>query len=98
MLTIKDLAVTKELDSKTMNTVVGGASPLLGLIASVRSDNKVADIDQMFKFDFDQINGGNVVNNQALQTANGSIGADVDQDMLQANNLRVHTLGNTVIR
>lgn len=97
MLTIKDLAVAKELDSKAMNSVAGGLTPLLGINTSTRSDNKVIDMDQMFKFDFAQLNVGDITNNQALKAGNGTIEADADQRMAQNNAMHIRDVGNAYI-
>jgi len=99
MLKIEDLAVSKELDTKAMGKVVGGLSLLpLFVNNAVRMDNKVADMDQVFAFDLDQINGGMLTNNQALKSENGTINADVDQKLDQRNALALSGFGNATIR
>jgi len=98
MLMIKDLTAAKELDSKAMTRVAGGFNPFALLVnASTHLDNKVADVDQVYALKLDQMNAGNVVNNQALASRNGTIGADVKQDLRQANDMRIFGLGNTTI-
>jgi len=98
MLKIEDLAVSKELDSKAMKSVVGGLSLPLFTDKSVTSYNKVADINQMFDFKFDQRNVGEEINNQMIDNRNGLIGADVSQTMRQGNAMSVYDIGNTDIR
>ncbi len=102
MLKIKDLSVSKELDAKSLSTVIGGGrkmrSPMFDLDFSTRLDNKVADISQTFDFSFAQANAGEVINNQAIKGGNGPITADVDQYLDQDNTMRVYDLGNTKIR
>ena len=102
MLKIKDLAVSKELDSKAMGAVVGGwkrhRHPMLDLDFSTHLDNKVADVDQVFAFNFAQGNAGEVINNQAIQGGNGTTRAPVTQSLHQDNTMKVYDLGNTFIR
>ncbi len=102
MLKIKDLSVSKELDAKSMSTVIGGGrkmrSPMFDLDFSTHLDNKVADVKQMFALDLSQANAGAVTNNQAIKGGNGTIDAPVHQDLYQDNNMYVYDLGNTSIR
>jgi|GEM_PF-1295374 len=101
MLKIKDLTVSKELDTKAMATVVGGLTlptrPALLMDGSVRLDNKVADVSQLFALDLDQTNAGNVTNNQRIDNRNGIVYAPVTQRLDQSNILSVFGLGNTAI-
>lgn len=97
MLKIKDLAVSKELDTKAMAGVAGGLNPFAVFDASFRSDNKVVDMDQIFDLKLSQVNGGNVINNQAIAGDNGRIGADVDQRLDQDNLLAISGQGNSFI-
>lgn len=101
MLKIIDLAVSKELDSKTMSEVRGGHSPLESLSfmldASTSLRNKVADVNQQFALGLEQGNAGAVTNNQAIQGGNGIVYAPVTQTLDQGNWLSVFDLGNTSV-
>lgn len=98
MLKIKDLTAAKELNSKAMSRVVGGLNPFAILVnASTRMDNKVVDMDQVFALNLDQVNAGNVTNNQAIVGGNGRTEADVNQDLRQANAIGISGLGNAYI-
>lgn len=98
MLKIKDLTVSKELDRKAMTGVVGGFNPFALMVdGSTRMDNKVADVDQVFAFDFSQMNAGAVTNNQMIEGGNGIIDAPVHQTLNQDNTMSVSGLGNTSI-
>jgi len=98
MLKIKDLTAAKELDAKAMTRVVGGFGPFAALFdASFRSDNKVADVAQVFDLKLNQINAGTVTNNQAFAVGNGRVEAPVEQRLIQGNALAVGGLGGTFI-
>ncbi len=102
MLKIKDLSVSKELDAKSMSTVIGGGrkmrSPMFDLDFSTHLDNKVASVNQLFALDLSQANAGAVTNNQAIKGGNGPVTAEVDQYLDQDNTMKVYDLGNTYIR
>lgn len=98
MLKIKDLAVSKELDTKGMAKVVGGLSLLpLFVNNSVRMDNKVVDMDQVFALKLDQANGGMLTNNQGIVGGNGTVEANVNQALDQDNAMIISGLGNARI-
>ncbi len=97
MLKIRDLASSKELDSKTMAEVRGGFDPFAIFGASTSMTSKVADVDQVFQFAFAQSNAGDVTNNQALSGGNGILYAPVDQSLSQYSDLSVFDIGNTSI-
>ena len=96
MLNIKDLCVSKELDTKTMAGVRGGFDPFAILLnGSTSLNSKVADVNQVFQFAFEQNNAGAVTNNQAITGGNGITYAPVDQSLSQGNTLSVYDVGNT---
>ncbi len=96
MLKITDLIVSKELESKEMSAVRGGFDPF-SFLASTTINNKVADVSQMFGFEFAQGNTGAVTNNQAIQGGNGVSYAPVHQTQNQSNDLNVFDLGNVKV-
>ncbi len=99
MLKIKDLTVSKELDSKAMAAVVGGFDlRSLLLDGSVSTDNKVGDVTQFFALGLDQANAGAVTNNQMIKNGNGITYAPVTQRLDQNNYLTLFGLGETRIK
>ena len=97
MLKLDDLAISKELNHKEMTRVSGGWNPMALFDGSTTLKNKVADIDQMFSFAFNQANAGEVTNNQAIQGGNGIIYAPVDQNLTQGNSMSVYDIGNSSV-
>jgi len=98
MLNIKDLAVNKELDSKTMASVKGGFDPFAILIdGSTSLNNKVADVDQIFSLGLAQNNAAAVTNNQAINGGNGLIYAPVNQNLDQYSDMNVSGIGNVSV-
>ena len=98
MLKVTDLAINKELDSKTMTSVRGGFDPFAILIdGSTSLNNKVADVDQAFAFGFVQNNAGQVTNNQAINGGNVIVYAPVDQNLSQSNLMNVYDIGNVSV-
>ena len=94
MLKLKDLPVTKELETKEMSSVVGGHwLPLFDGSTTMKS--KVADVDQLFEFAFNQANAGAVTNNQEIIGGNGLSFAPVHQNLSQGNSMSVYDIGNT---
>ena len=65
MLKINDIAASKELDAKSMSAVFGGTrrGPSLDFDFGTRMDSRVADVDQVFAFNFGQLNEAAVTNN-----------------------------------
>jgi len=95
MLNIKDLAVNKDLDSKTMASVKGGFDPFAILIdGSTSLNNKVADVDQIFSLGLAQNNAAAVTNNQAINGGNGIVYAPVNQTLTQGSAMSVYDIGN----
>jgi len=94
MLNIKDLAVNKELDSKTMAGVRGGFNPFAILDTSTSLTSKVADANQLFAFDLAQNNAAAVTNNQAINGGNGIVYAPVNQTLTQGSAMSVYDIGN----
>ncbi len=97
MLKIRDLASSKELDSKTMAEVRGGFDPFAIFDASTSMTNKVADVDKVIEFAFAQSNAGEVTNNQAITGGNGIVYAPVAQSLSQYNALSVFDIANTAV-
>lgn len=101
MLKIKDLTVSKELDSKDMAAVAGGLTrptlPSVLVDGSVSLDNKVIDSNQLFGFDLDQTNAGQVTNNQRIDNKNGIVFAPVTQRLDQSQIMNILGLGNSSI-
>ena len=97
MLNIKDLAVNKELDSKSMAGVRGGFNPFAILDSSTSLDSKVADVDQMFAFGLAQNNAAAVTNNQAINGGNGLTYAPVNQNLDQYSDMNVSGIGNVSV-
>lgn len=98
MLNIKDLSSAKELDSKDMTAVRGGFDPFAILVdGSTGINSKVADVNQLFQFDFAQNNAAAATNNQAIQGGNGLAYAPVNQHISQSTNLSVFDVGNTSV-
>ena len=101
MLKITDLPTNKEMDSKTMSGVYGGATDLerLGALLDISSSisNQVADIQQAFGFNIAQSNVGTVSNNQTIIGGNGVILAPVNQTQTQSNNLSISDIGNALV-
>ena len=100
MLTIKDLAASKELETREMAEVRGGTSvpslpfPFPSIFGGTTIDSRVADVTQAFAFDFAQGNVGTVTNNQAIQGGNGLLLAPVTQTQTQDNYMDVYDVGN----
>ena len=100
MLKINDIVVSKELDTKSMAGVFGGTRkgmPSLSLDFGILQDKRVADVSQIFGFNFDQTNAGQVTNNQAIQGGNGIVYAPVHQNLSQNSYLDVYGIGNTSV-
>jgi len=98
MLKVTDLAINKELDSKTMTSVRGGFDPFAILIdGSTSLNNKVADVDQVFAFGFEQNNAAAVTNNQAINGGNGLAYAPVTQNLDQYSDMNVSGIGNVSV-
>ena len=99
MLNIRDINVSKELESKAMANVSGGANQLPESLAilfdgSTSLTNKVADITQGFGLGLAQNNAGAVTNNQIINGGNGIVYAPVDQNLSQSNWMDVYGIGN----
>ena len=98
MLKITDLTASKELDSKTMAGVRGGFDPFSILVdGSTSLNNKVADVDSTFAFNFTQNNAAAVTNNQAITGGNGLIYAPVNQHVDQYSDMTVSGIGNVSV-
>ena len=97
MLKITDLAVNKEMKSAEMSAVRGGINPFAVFDGSTSIDNAVADVNQIYAFDFAQGNIGNVTNNQAIAGGNGSSYSPVHQEQYQGNVIGVSGIGNTFV-
>lgn len=98
MLKIKNLVVSKELDTRAMTDIRGGFNPFAILLdGSTSLNSKVADVDQVFQFALTQNNAGQVTNNQAIQGGNGIVYAPVDQNLNQSNYLNVSDIGNVAV-
>ena len=98
MLTIKDLTVSTELNEKTMASVRGGFDPFSILVdGSTTLNNKVADANQVFAFDFTQNNAAAVTNNQAITGGNGLTYAPVKQHVDQYSDMTVSGIGNVSV-
>ena len=97
MLKITDLTVSKEMASKEMAGVRGGLDPFAMFDSSTTITNQVADVNQLFAFEFAQGNAGAVTNNQAILGGNGISYAPVTQDQTQANYINVDWIGNVSV-
>jgi hypothetical protein len=97
MLKIKDLTVSKEMNAPEMAGIRGGLDPFAAIDFSTSFDNKVADVKQLFAFEFAQGNAGAVTNNQAILGGNGIIYAPVHQEQSQGNYMDVSRIGNVSV-
>ena len=97
MLKITDLTVSKDMKGHEMAGIRGGSDPFAFMDFSTRFDNKVADVQQLFAFEFAQGNAGAVTNNQLIQAGNGISYAPVHQEQNQGNHLDVSGIGNIAI-
>jgi hypothetical protein len=97
MLKIKDLNVSKEMDAPEMAGICGGLDPFAAIDFSTSFVNKVADVKQLFGFEFAQGNVGTVTNNQAILGGNGISYAPVYQEQSQANYMDVSKIGNVSV-
>ena len=99
MLNIKDLAATKNMDSKAMARIQGGKGGPLSFIfdGSTSLNNRVADVQQLFAFGLSQQNAGAVTNNQAIQGGNGIVYAPVTQSLDQSSWMDIYDVGNTSV-
>jgi hypothetical protein len=93
MLNIKDLAVSKELETREMAEVRGGFDPF-SIFGGTSITSHVADVTQGFAFELAQGNVGTVTNNQAIQGGNGVSYAPVTQTQKQDNYMDVYDVGN----
>lgn len=97
MLKITDLIVSKDMKDCEMADIRGGSDLFAFIDFSTRFDNKVADVQQLFAFEFAQGNAGAVTNNQLIQAGNGVIYAPVHQEQKQDNHLDVSGIGNITV-
>ena len=97
MLKIKDLIASKEMDAAEMASIHGGFDPFAVIDFSTGIDNKVADVQQLFSFQFAQGNAGAVTNNQAIMGGNGVTYAPVTQSQTQGNYMDVSDIGNVSV-
>ena len=93
MLTIKDLAASKELATREMAEVRGGFDPF-AIFGGTSITSHVADVTQAFALELAQGNAGTVTNNQAIQGGNGVSYAPVTQTQTQGNYMDVYDIGN----
>ncbi len=97
MLKITDLTTSKNMETREMAEVRGGMDPFALIDFSTKFDNKVADVNQGFAFQFAQGNAGAVTNNQAIAGGNGLDYAPVHQSQSQYNDLYVSDIGNVSV-
>lgn len=98
MLKITDLTASKDMLTSEMAAVRGGLDPFAAIDFSTRFKNKVADVEQVFAFEFAQGNLGTVTNNQAIAGGNGISYAPVHQSQDQYNDMYVGGIGNVSVR
>ena len=97
MLKITDLTSSKNMETREMAEVRGGMDPFAVIDFSTGLENKVADVNQLFAFQFAQGNAGAVTNNQAIAGGNGISYAPVHQSQSQYNDLYVGDIGNVSV-